>query len=190
MDRDQQSATAASDEDGEGGEQLLSIAEAALRYGVPAREVTKLAYRNQLDGARKVRGAHGMEWRVPAAELEARGFHRQDEPSAAVPPEAAELQRSVRRLTDTLIRERARWADKQRELETALLEIGKLRSQVKEEQRRRQQAGQKLTELAHALIELAEATAADTTVDLRTSEEQKARQVRAVAHIANLVAEA
>ncbi len=137
MDRESESASAAGDHPDEvGAEQLLSISEAALRYGVPAREITKLAYRNQLDGARKVRGAHGMEWRVPAAELEARGFRRRDESSSPVSSEVAELRRSVRLLTDALIHERQRWADKQRELETALLKIGKLRSQLREDRRR------------------------------------------------------
>ncbi len=56
MDRESESASSAGDHPDEvGAEQLLSISEAALRYGVPAREITKLAYRNQLDGARKVR---------------------------------------------------------------------------------------------------------------------------------------
>ncbi len=77
-----------------------------------------------------------MEWRVPAAELEAQGFRRRDESSSPVSSEVSELRRSVRLLTDALIHERQRWADKQRELETALLKIGKLRSQLREDRRR------------------------------------------------------
>ncbi len=171
MGSDQSSATA-----GSGGtisdglpEQLLSIREAALRYGVPAKEITKLAYHNQLDGARKVRGAHGMEWRVAAAELEARGFQRQVEPSDAVSPEVVELQHAIRVLTDTPTCERERWAEKQRELETAMLEIGRLKRELRRERMGRQQGGSALSELVQTT------SAADTTVDLRVQEEQQAR---------------
>ncbi len=170
-------ASTSSDEDsGGGGEELLSIGEAALRYGVSATKINKLAYLNQLDGARKVRGVHGLEWRVPAVELEARGFQRQDAPNDAAPPEIAELQRSVRLLTDMLVQERQRWVDKQRELETALLEIGALRGQLKREQRQRQQAERDLADVAPRLTDLAQAAAAaNTTLDLRTAQEQQAR---------------
>ncbi len=161
-------ASAPTDEgSGGGAEELLSIGEAALRYGVPAGKINKLAYLNQLDGARKVRGVHGLEWRVPAAELEARGFQRQDAPSDAASRELAELQRSVRLLTDKLVQERQRWADKQRELETALLEIGALRGQLKREQL--QQAERDLADLTQRLTDLAQA------LDLRTAQEQQAR---------------
>ncbi len=147
-------------------EQLLSIGEAALRYGVPARKINKLVYENQLDGARKVRGVHGMEWRIPVAELEARGFRRQDEPHDLAPPEVAELQRAVRLLTDTSVQERQRWADKQRELETALLQVGQLQGQLRREQLRRRQVERELADRASATA------AADTPIDLRTSQEQ------------------
>ncbi len=170
VDRDDPPATATG-APGEGAdEQLLSIGEAALRYGVPARKINKLVYENQLDGARKVRGAHGMEWRVPAAELETRGFHRQDEPHHPVPSEVSELQRAVRLLTDSLVRERQRWADKQRELEAALLQVGELRGQLRREQLRRQRVEQELDARAPT------PPAADTPIDLRTSQEQSARQ--------------
>ncbi len=175
-------ASAPNDEgSGGGGEELLSIGEAALRYGVPATKINRLAYLNQLDGARKVRGVHGLEWRVPAAELEARGFQRQDASSDAAPRELAELQRSVRLLTDRLVQERQRWADKQRELETALLEIGALRGQLKREQLQLQQAERDLADLTQRLTDLAQAadpaniTLDLRTVDLRTAQEQQAR---------------
>ncbi len=165
-----ESATTSEKGSGVGAEQLLSIGEAALRYGVSARKINKLVYENQLDGARKVRGVHGMEWRIPVAELEARGFQQQDEPGDGAPPEIAELQRSIRLLTDRLVQERQRWSDKQHELETALLQIGELRGQLHREQLRRQQAERKLAELTQ------ETAAAHTTLDLRTAEEQSVRQ--------------
>ncbi len=110
MDRDQPGSgrsTASIDaSSAEGDEQLLSVGEAALRYGLTARKVNQLAYLNQLDGARKVRGRRGQEWRVPAAALEAHGFQRQDEPEETTQPDVAKLQSSVRLLTDMLVRER------------------------------------------------------------------------------------
>ncbi len=142
------------------------MSEAAVRYGVPTRKINRLVYENQLDGARKVRGAHGMEWRLPAAELEARGFHRQEEPTDEVPDEVAELRRTVRGLTDLLVVERRRWSDKQRELEEALLAVGDMRGQLRREQRRREQAETKVAELVQRLA------AAETVVDLRSAKER------------------
>ncbi len=42
-----------------GPEELLSVGEAALRYGVPARKINKMAYDNQLDGHARSAGRTG-----------------------------------------------------------------------------------------------------------------------------------
>ncbi len=148
MDRDQpgsgRSTASIEASSAEGDEQLLSVGEAALRYGLTARKVNQLAYLNQLDGARKVRGRRGQEWRVPAAALEAHGFQRQDEPEETTQPDVVKLQSSVRLLTDMLVRERQLGSDRQRELEAARLEIGTLRNQLQCEQLRRQQIEREL----------------------------------------------
>ena len=153
-------------------EELLSVGEAALRYGVPKRKISKLVERNELDGARKVRGLHGYEWRVPASELEERGYRRAEQPADEHDPQVAELQRSVRALTDALVLERQRWDDKHRELADALLVIGQLKGQLRREQERREAA-------EHALGEAAlRVGATGRTIDLR-DEPQPAQQSQA-----------
>ncbi len=93
-------------------EELLSVTEAALAYGLPEWKVSRLIRENQLEGARKVRGEHAPVWRIPAAALEARGFTRQvPTPAGAeatVTLELDELRRTLQSLTGTLRIERQR----------------------------------------------------------------------------------
>ncbi len=154
------------------GEQLLSIGEAALRYGVAARKINKLVYENQLDGARKVRGAHGMEWRVPVAELEARGYRPVAPPADQPNVEVAELQRTVRTLTDALVRQRQRWDDKHRELEDALLVIGQLKADLRRERERRERVENQLADLRPELVRT------ESVIDLRLEQETQSPQRR------------
>ncbi len=125
-------------------DELLSVTEAALAYGLPEWKVSRLIRENQLEGARKVRGEHSPVWRIPAAALEARGFTRQVPtpagPEATVTLELAELRRTLQSLTGTLRIERQRLANKQQELEDALLQIGQLRRELKYERTRREDA--------------------------------------------------
>ncbi len=140
MDRDERGGAADRGGCQDPSQEVLSVGEAALRYGVPKRKISKLLEQNQLDGARKVRGLHGVEWRVPASELEERGYRRTEQPVDEHDPQVAELQRSVRALTDALVLERQRWEDKHRELEDALLVIGQLKAELRREQERREAA--------------------------------------------------
>jgi hypothetical protein len=136
-------------------EELLSVAEAALRYGLPAWKVSRLIRENQLEGARKVRGEHGPVWRIPAAALEAKGFTRQL-PTAGetVTLALAELRRTLQSLTGTLRIERQRLANKEHELQDAMLQIGQLRRDLKYERTRREDAEAQLDRLRGAAIDL------------------------------------
>ncbi len=143
------------------------MTEAALRYGVPARKINKLAYDNQLYGARKVRGLHGFEWRVPAGELEARGYRRVAPPADEPDAEVAELQRVVRSLTDALVLQRQRWDEKHRELEDALLAIGQLKADLRRERERRERVESDLADLRRGSVRTA------SVVDLRTEHSRR-----------------
>ncbi len=138
--------------------ELLSVAEAALAYGLPTWKVSRLIRENQLDGARKVRGEHAPVWRIPAAALEARGFTRQVPspagPEATVTLELTELRRTLQSLTGTLRIERQRLANKQQELEDALLQIGQLRRELKYERTRREEAEEQVARLRAATVDL------------------------------------
>ncbi len=139
-------------------EELLSVTEAALAYGLPEWKVTRLVRENQLDGAHKVRGTTGRVWRIPAAALEAQGFERQPPdpaaPDATVTLELAELRHTLHSLTGTLRIERQRLANKQTELEDALLQIGRLRSELKYERSRREDAEAQVERLRAATVDL------------------------------------
>ncbi len=139
-------------------EELLSVTEAALAYGLPEWKVSRLIRENQLEGARKVRGEHAPVWRIPAAALEARGFTRQVPtpagPEATVTLELAELRRTLQSLTGTLRIERQRLANKQQELEDALLQVGQLRRELKYERSRREDAEAQVERLRAAAVDL------------------------------------
>lgn len=138
------------------------MTEAALRYGVPKRKISKLLEQHQLDGARKVRGVHGFEWRIPVAELEARGYRRNEQPADRPDSEAAELQRAVRTLTDAMVQERQLWTDKHRELEDAQLLIGRLKADLRKEQEHNKRLERELADLRHE----------GTVVDLRDAQDR------------------
>ncbi len=136
-------------------DELLSVAEAALRYGLPEWKVTRLLRENQLDGARKIRGQHGPVWRIPAAALEAQGFAQQLPTSGeSVTLELSDLRRTLQSLTGTLRIERQRLANKQAELEDIMLEVGRLRRELGYERTRRQDAEAQVARLQAAAVDL------------------------------------
>ncbi len=142
-------------ESGPDSEELLSVTEAALAYGLPAWKVSRLIRENQLDGARKIRGEHGPVWRIPAAALEAQGFVRQlPTPGETVTLELAELRHTLQSLTGALRIERQRLANKEHELQDAMLQIGQLRRDLKYERTRREDAEAQAARLRAAAVDL------------------------------------
>ncbi len=124
----------------------LSVREAAERYGVPLRTMAKRASLGEIEGAVKVRGARGMEWRVPVAALEAYGYRQSEhQPSAPKDPMLEAMRR-------TAIAERNRADEADRRLGHALLECGRLRARLAEEEARRRYAEAQVLRLAKQLI--------------------------------------
>jgi NTP pyrophosphatase (non-canonical NTP hydrolase) len=142
----------------EGSDELLSVAEAALRYGLSTAKVRRMISLHELDGARKVRGETGPVWRIPASALEARGLKRQPptsaSPGATVTLELAELRQTLNGVTGALRIERQRLANKQEELEDALLQVGQLRRELKYERSRREDAEAQVERLRAAAVDL------------------------------------
>jgi hypothetical protein len=139
-------------------DELLSVAEAALRYGLSEAKVRKMISLHELEGARKARSEHGLVWRIPAAAFEARGLTRQTpapaSPDATVTVDLAELRRTINGLTGTLRIERQRLANKQQELEDALLQIGQLRREVKYQRTRAEDAEAQVARLRAPAVDL------------------------------------
>ncbi len=126
-------------------DEYLSVREAAERYGVPLRTMAKRASLGEIEGAVKVRGARGMEWRVPVRALEAYGYRQSEEqPSKAKDP----VLEAVRRTTAA---ERNRADEADRRLGDALLECGRLRARLADEEARRRSAEAQLLRLAKQL---------------------------------------
>ncbi len=129
-------------------QEYLSIREAAERCGVPVRTMAKRAYLGEIEGAHKVRGPRGEEWRVPVAGLEAFGYQLPAERSVNSSEDA-----EVAALKRTAAAERNRAEEADRRLGHALLEGGRLRAQLAQEQARRQQAEDLAADLARKLAD-------------------------------------
>ncbi len=138
--------------------ELLSVAEAALRYGLSEAKVRRMISLHELAGARKIRGEAGLVWRIPVAAFEARGLIQQPltaaGPDATVTLEIAELRRTLQGLTGALRIERQRVANKQAELEDAMLEIGRIRQELRYERTRREDAEAQIERLRAAAVDL------------------------------------
>ncbi len=127
-------------------DEYLSVREAAERYGVPLRTMAKRASLGEIEGAVKVRGARGMEWRVPVRALEAYGYRQSEEQSLKAKDPALE---AVRRTTAA---ERNRADEADRRLRDALLECGRLRARLADEEARRRGAEAQVLRIAKQLI--------------------------------------
>ena len=142
----------------DGQEELLSVAEAALRYGLSEGKVRRMISLRQLEGAHKVRGDKAPVWHIPAAAFEARGLTRQTPTpaglDATVTVDLTELRRTINGLTGSLRIERQRLANKQQELEDALLQIGQLRRELKYERTRAEDAEAQVARLRAAAVDL------------------------------------
>jgi chromosome segregation ATPase len=90
--------------------------------------------------------------------LEARGLSRQPprpaQPNTTVTLDVTELRRTINGLTGSLRTERQRLADKQQELEDALLKIGQLRRDLKYERQRAEDAEAQVARLRAAAFDL------------------------------------
>jgi hypothetical protein len=147
-----------SNSNGREDEEYLSVAEAALRYGLPQWKVTKLIRENQLEGARKIRGTTGRVWSIPAAAIEALGY-TQEPPTpasagATVTVDLAELRRTINGLTGSLRIERQRLINKEEELQDALVQVRQLRSELRRERERREEVEVQLAAQRGAVIDL------------------------------------
>ncbi len=138
-------------------DELLSVAEAALRYGISEAKVRRMISLHQLAGARKVRGDSVRVWRIPVSAFEARGLTRQPprpaSPDATVTMDLAELRRTINGLTGTLRIERQRLVNKESDLQDALLQIGQLRGELKYERTRREDAEAQVERLRAAAVD-------------------------------------
>src|SRR3954447_13944561 len=117
-------------------EEDLSVREAAERYGVPVRTMAQRLRLGEIQGAYKIRGPRGQEWRVPAAALEAFGYTGA---AGGVAPGVPE-DREIAALKKAVAAERRRAEDAYRRLEHALLECGPVRARLEEEHNVRRQA--------------------------------------------------
>jgi hypothetical protein len=139
-------------------EELLSVAEAGLAYGLTQAKVRRMISLHQLEGARKVRGEYGLVWRIPAVAFEAHGLARQPpspaRPDATVTVDLGELRRTINGLTGTLRIERQRLVNKEEELQDALVQVRQLRSELRRERERRVEAEVQLARLRGAVMDL------------------------------------
>ncbi len=108
----------------------LSLPEAAHRYGLSLRTLSQRVRTGEIP-AYKVRGLRGREWRVLSAELEQCGYTaRAEPPASAASAQLVALQQHIRTLEGQLAAERRRSATLDQHLGGALLECGRLRTQV------------------------------------------------------------
>lgn len=118
-------------------EEFLSPREAAERYELAPQTLVSRLRLGAVPGY-KVRGPRGREWRVSTRALETHGYlPRQPRPVDQVPDVAA-LEASVRELRRTVAFERRRADELDGLLGQASLEIGRLRAEVANLRRPRQ----------------------------------------------------
>lgn len=110
--------------------ELLSLRQVEARYVASARLVATALSAGVIQG-RKVRGAHGKEWRVSVADLEKAGYRLRL--AAPVPDhaDAVGFLRLVSALEDALAHSRLELEAARQELGRSALEIGRLRADNK-----------------------------------------------------------
>ena len=106
---------------------LLTVDQASASYDVSPLTLRRRAQYGEIEGAVKVRGRRGQEWRMPAASLERLGYARRAETVA----DLDELLTTVRRLSELLAESQRENARLNRELGGAVAEAARLRGQLK-----------------------------------------------------------
>lgn len=104
---------------------LLTLDEAAAAYDVSPLTLRRAQY-GEIEGAVKIRGRRGPEWRVAAASVEALGYRRAE----AADLSSADILVVVRRLTETLSEALKENARLNRELGGAVAEAARLRAET------------------------------------------------------------
>ncbi len=133
-------------------EELLSVAQAANRYGLSESHLVRRLRAGGIPGARKVSGKRGPEWRVTPAGMEADGWTEASDISEAQADERTEDPLAViRSLTRVIEDERkqhtrvlARYADL---LATSAAAEAELKTRLKAERDRRMHAEEQVKRL-------------------------------------------
>ena len=110
---------------------LLTVEQAAAAYDVSPVTLRKRAQRGDIEGAVKIRGRRGREWRVPAAALEAMGWQRREKTEATLDT----LIRSAEKIATSLAEVQRDNARLHRELTAALTEAARLEAVLEGERR-------------------------------------------------------
>ena len=141
--------------DGVTEDELLSLAEAAHRHGISEGYLRDLLIAGSIPGARKVRGKHGLAWRVTSAGMKAAGWEPADdlvETPAAEGPDG--LTRAVRTLAQTIDKQRQeleRIRDRYAEvLASSTAREAGLKAELKAERNRRRHAEGEVRRLTKA----------------------------------------
>ena len=114
-------------------DELLTVDEAAAVYDVSPLTLRRRAQYGEVEGAVKVRGRRGPEWRMPAASLVALGYVARVQER----DDLSDLSSSVRKLTDALADAHRENSRLNRELGGAVAAAAALRRQLDAEQQLR-----------------------------------------------------
>ena len=110
--------------------QSMSISEAARRYKVSQRTLQGRIRLGEIPG-HKVRGPHGIEWRVEAADMEAFGYRPSEQHQHTAPDhrdDVEHLRKTIARLTRDVAYRRRQADEAHRQLGAATREIAILRA--------------------------------------------------------------
>lgn len=107
-------------------DEVLSVEEAAAAYDVSALTLRRRAQYGEIDGAVKVRGRRGQEWRVPRTALESLGYVPKEQPA----PDVATLLAAVRKLSESVAAVQEENSRLNAELGGAVAEAARLRSEA------------------------------------------------------------
>jgi hypothetical protein len=137
----------------------MSVSEAARRYNVSQRTLQGRVRLGEIAGC-ELRGPHGREWRVEAAEMEAFGYRlpEQQHPAPDNNDDGADLPKTIARL----IRELAHYRREADEVHGQLGEAARQNPELRDDARR-----QSATSSALHIEEIGQATAVNLTVRSR-----------------------
>lgn len=110
-------------------DELMTVEEAAAAYDVSALTLRRRAQYGEIEGAVKVRGRRGQEWRVPPASLDLLGYARREQGGQ----DLGDLLVTVRRLSETLASAHRENARLNRELGGAVAQAAQLRAELEAE---------------------------------------------------------